>query len=57
MPPTTERWKELCREASIEHDSEKLLELVQEINRQIREKYAGPKKVGVDSGNGKQNAA
>jgi hypothetical protein len=36
-----ERWKELCEQASTERDSEKLLELVREINdlvqmRQVR---------------------
>jgi hypothetical protein len=36
-----ERWKELCEQASTEQDSEKLLELVREINdlvqmRQVR---------------------
>jgi hypothetical protein len=28
-----ERWMELCRQASVEQDGEKLLQLVQEINR------------------------
>jgi hypothetical protein len=30
---STERWKELCAQAATEHDPDKLLALVQEINR------------------------
>jgi hypothetical protein len=48
MRQTTERWKELCLQASTEYDSERLLELVQEINSLIREKYIGAKKVEDD---------
>jgi hypothetical protein len=33
-----ERWKELCRRASVEQDSEKLGELVKEINQLLRKK-------------------
>jgi len=35
-----ERWRELCEQASIEQDSEKLLNLVREINRLLEEKQA-----------------
>ena len=33
-----ERWQELCKQAAVEQDSEKLLALVQEINRLLDEK-------------------
>jgi recombinational DNA repair protein RecT len=36
--PTKERWKELCKEAAIEQDPRKLLELTDEINRLLEEK-------------------
>jgi hypothetical protein len=32
-----ERWKELCAQAAVERDPEKLLELAQEINRLLEE--------------------
>jgi hypothetical protein len=35
---TGERWKHLCEQAAVEQDSEKLLELTQEINRLLHEK-------------------
>jgi hypothetical protein len=35
---TGELWKELCAQAAIEQDSQKLLELVKEINRLLDEK-------------------
>jgi len=35
-----ERWRELCEEASLEQDPEKLLNLVREINRLLEEKQA-----------------
>jgi hypothetical protein len=35
---TKELWKKLCEEASTEQDSERLVQLVQEINRLIEEK-------------------
>jgi hypothetical protein len=35
---TRERWQELCIPAADEQDSEKLLELVKEINRLLKEK-------------------
>ena len=33
-----ERWLQLCEQAAVEHDSQKLLELVKEINRLLEEK-------------------
>ena len=33
-----ERWRTLCEQAAKEQDPEKLLELVQEINRMLEEK-------------------
>jgi hypothetical protein len=33
-----EHWKNLCEQASIEQDPEKLLQLVQEINRALEER-------------------
>jgi len=33
-----ERWQELCKLAAVEQDSEKLLALVQEINRLLDDK-------------------
>jgi hypothetical protein len=33
-----ERWKELCKQASTEHDPQKLLALIQEINRLLEER-------------------
>ena len=33
-----ERWMELCEKAAVEQDPERLLELVQEINRLLEEK-------------------
>jgi hypothetical protein len=35
----TPRWEELCREATLEQDPEKLMELVEEINRLLDEKH------------------
>ena len=32
MEATKERWWELCKQAAVEQDSEKLMELVKEIN-------------------------
>ena len=34
------RWMELCGQASVEQDPEKLMELVKEINRLLEEKDA-----------------
>lgn len=33
-----ERWQELCAQAAVEQDSEKLMALVDEINRLLRQK-------------------
>jgi hypothetical protein len=33
------RWQELCRQAAVEQDPEKLLELVKEIDRLLDEKH------------------
>jgi len=38
MQNNEERWKELCKQASIEQDPTKLSELVIEINRLLKEK-------------------
>jgi hypothetical protein len=41
---TKERWEELCEQAAVEQDPEKLLELIQEINEillQKRRRLAG----------------
>jgi hypothetical protein len=35
---TKERWRELCEQASIEQDPDKLSELVREINQLLEEK-------------------
>lgn len=34
----SERWRKLCEQAAIEQDSQKLMELVKEINRLLDEK-------------------
>lgn len=39
-----ERWYELCKHAAVEKDPERLLQLVQEINRLLEEKEAKLKK-------------
>jgi hypothetical protein len=39
MQENTERWKLLCEQAVTEQDSTKLLELLQEINKLLGEKY------------------
>lgn len=36
--PVKERWKELCEQAAVEKDPQKLLALVAEINRLLEEK-------------------
>jgi hypothetical protein len=36
----TERWKELCAQAAKEQDPEKLLKLVQEINRLLEQPHS-----------------
>ena len=35
---TEERWVELCEQAAVEHDSKRLIQLVREIDRLLREK-------------------
>jgi hypothetical protein len=35
-----EKWKALCEQAAVEQDSEKLHELIKEINRLLEEKNA-----------------
>jgi hypothetical protein len=34
-----ERWIELCEQAAVEHDANKLLKLIQEIDKLLREKH------------------
>jgi hypothetical protein len=36
--PNPERWTDLCRQASVERDPKKLLQLVTEINRLLAER-------------------
>jgi|1185.fasta_scaffold1582544_2 hypothetical protein len=43
QPKTEQRWKELCAQASVELDHEKLLALVAEINKLLTEEYAEQK--------------
>jgi hypothetical protein len=38
MRESEERWKQLCSQASVEQDPQKLLQLTQEINRLLGEK-------------------
>jgi hypothetical protein len=42
MNETQERWKQLCAQAAVEHDTAKLLNLVSEINRLLEEKHDHP---------------
>ena len=35
---TGERWRKLCEQAAVEQDANKLMELVEEINRLLDEK-------------------
>jgi hypothetical protein len=42
MNETQERWKQLCAQAAVEHDTAKLLNLVSEINRLLEEKHVHP---------------
>ena len=42
MHDTTERWKILCKQASTEKDSQKLIELITEINDLLEQKRARP---------------
>jgi hypothetical protein len=36
--PTRERWHNLCEQAAVEQDADRLLELIKEINRLLEEK-------------------
>jgi hypothetical protein len=36
--PIKERWQELCEQAAIEQDPQRMIELVEEINRILTEK-------------------
>jgi len=38
MRENAERWKELCEQASVEQDPQKLVELIREINRLLAAK-------------------
>jgi molecular chaperone GrpE (heat shock protein) len=38
LQKTNERWQELCAKAAVEQDSDKLMELIDEINRVLSEK-------------------
>jgi hypothetical protein len=46
-----ERWKELCEQASTEQDSEKLLELVREINDLVQMRQVRLRAKEADEGN------
>jgi len=35
---TGERWRELCQKAAVEHDTEKLMQLIREINELLEAK-------------------
>lgn len=50
--PTGERWKQLCEQAAVEQDSQRLLELFREINRLLEEKQnrLKSKELGSESG-------
>lgn len=38
--PTRERWHQLCEQAAVEQDPDRLMQLIQEINQLLREKEA-----------------
>ncbi len=40
MQEPKDRWYELCKEASVEKDPERLLKLIQEINQLLEDKEA-----------------
>lgn len=45
-----ERWRELCRQAAVEKDPKRMLELIKEINRLLEEKQARlQREVGLGS--------
>jgi hypothetical protein len=39
MENSEERWRQLCAQAAVEPDSEKLMELVRQISRLLEEKH------------------
>jgi hypothetical protein len=39
--PTKERWEELCAQAAVERNPQKLIALVREINRLLEDKERG----------------
>lgn len=43
MDKPEERWRELCAQAAVEQDPQKLMELVLEITRLLGEKHDRPK--------------
>ena len=55
MRENEERWKQLCAQAAVEQNPEKLLELTKEINRLLEEKRCrlnGPRSQGNGQTNG-----
>ena len=52
--PNREKWEQLCSEAAVEQDPQKLLQLIEEINRLLEEKEqrlrAERAKAAADSG-------
>ncbi len=38
--PTRERWHQLCEQAAVEQDPDRLMQLIQEINQLLEEKEA-----------------
>jgi hypothetical protein len=38
LEQNVERWRELCKQAEIEHDPQRLIDLVAEINQLLEEK-------------------
>jgi hypothetical protein len=47
--PNKELWKQLCEQAAIEQDPDRLMDLVQEISRLLDEKQARLNNVRADS--------
>ena len=45
MGGETERWKQLCEQAATEQDSQKLIELVQEINDLLEKRQSRTRNV------------
>jgi hypothetical protein len=46
---TKERWRELCEQATVEQDTQKLMALIAEINRLLEEKEQRLKKKNEES--------